>query len=879
MRRTTREILLGERLRTRERVIADSSLFLHSKSARKTSLIKNSPRTRTTRDARARNNNYDKDRERKRRTDSMSFLTEDQVKCYELLQSAKSSDFIDVSFLRIVHQTVASAFPDVLVKRRKKKKNRKGGDGDDVENMNDTDRLNEVFLVCVQIGLTSVIVHFIDEISNDANCVSADAVEARLRDGENIFQFMVDLMEEEKESMMEAVKRKNSSSSSNSKTEEEEKEEEGALARAMVTFQCARRVFETLGAEDVGSRRHNSSSSSSSHNIDNNSDNIMIEKLNALRDESIDLANKAEATMWAVEEGLLKSGHLGNKFSGVAKWSNEVKERRANAKTAYGYDDMSRGDDGDECCLFVDVLLRYLKEKSGNADVASYPFKSVPDALNAIWGGRGGSSEDEEVAQVVKKSLFLYYILDAGLPWKEAPARYARNARIGSKTYSEIRLASLLDESWTFASEPLKDIITSEALPNCATLSGRFLPLQFVKVVHLRGETAAALRTLRARDRNDFTFESVEKATLDVEVRIELGLVAEAFLCAKEQLSLAVRSMAATKGDEEEEKEELIVIEQLANILTMKIAEYCADVRQLDQIIAMPLQNTALNGSMERAFLSWLWENKIRDDVSAEHTILYFLQRGRTAEAVEAYARILDLERRGGAIAWGKAKKETIEMLEERAKDLPVVVQQMSTDNLGTGSVKVDEKLGREMERMKTEDKLSADVTILEAVSAVASSAPDFVLRAAGDSGVQPSPFLRPLTTSPASGDEFPRDALRASQTHRLARSPFDVGGPGRRQSSKSNVDQAGEDANMMQVADVGANNVSFARRPKLFVRSEAAIPPPPIKKSDLPPLPSLSPLAANTNTSAGPAGVNITAPSPTRASPRTRLSKGTRRT
>ena len=874
MRRTTREILLGERLRTRERVIADSSLFLHSKSARKTSLIKNSPRTRTTRDARARNNNYDKDRERKRRTDSMSFLTEDQVKCYELLQSAKSSDFIDVSFLRIVHQTVASAFPDVLVKRRKKKKNRKGGDGDDVENMNDTDRLNEVFLVCVQIGLTSVIVHFIDEISNDANCVSADAVEARLRDGENIFQFMVDLMEEEKESMMEVVKRENSSS--NSKTEEED---EGALARAMVTFQCARRVFETLGAEDVGSRRHNSSSSSSSHNIDNNSDNIMIEKLNALRDESIDLANKAEAAMWAVEEGLLKSGHLGNKFSGVAKWSNEVKERRANAKTAYGYDDMSRGDDGDECCLFVDVLLRYLKEKSGNADVASYPFKSVPDALNAIWGGKVGSSEDEEVAQVVKKSLFLYYVLDAGLPWKEAPARYARSARIGSKTYSEIRLASLLDESWTFASEPLKDIITNEALPNCATLSGRFLPLKFVKVVHLRGETAAALRTLRARDRNDFTFESVEKATLDVEVRIELGLVAEAFLCAKEQLSLAVRSMAATKGDEEEEKEELIVIEQLANILTMKIAEYCADVRQLDQIIAMPLQNTALNGSMERAFLSWLWENKIRDDVSAEHTILYFLQRGRTAEAVEAYARILDLEKRGGAIAWGKAKKETIEMLEERAKDLPVVVQQMSTDNLGTGSVKVDEKLGREMERMKTEDKLSADVTILEAVSAVTSSAPDFVLRAAGDSGVQPSPFLRPLTTSPASGDEFPRDALRASQTHRLARSPFDVGGPGRRQSSKSNVDQAGEDANMMQVADVGANNVSFARRPKLFVRSEAAILPPPIKKSDLPPLPSLSPLAANTNTSAGPAGVNITAPSPTRASPRTRLSKGTRRT
>ena len=99
--------------------------------------------------------------------------------------------------------------------------------------------------------------------------------------------------------------------------------------------------------------------------------------------------------------------------------------------------------------------------------------------------------------------------------------------------------------------------------------------------------------------------------------------------------------MAANDNDDEEGE---AIVERLASILTMKIAEYCRTVA-LDQIIAMPLQNTALNGSMERAFLSWLWENKIREDVSAEHTILYFLQRGRTTEAVEAYARIVDLEK------------------------------------------------------------------------------------------------------------------------------------------------------------------------------------------------------------------------------------------
>ena len=46
---------------------------------------------------------------------------------------------------------------------------------------------------------------------------------------------------------------------------------------------------------------------------------------------------------------------------------------------------------------------------SGDGDVA-YPFKSVPDAKNAIWGrcatlGEAGSSKDEEVSQIVKKSF------------------------------------------------------------------------------------------------------------------------------------------------------------------------------------------------------------------------------------------------------------------------------------------------------------------------------------------------------------------------------------------------------------------------------------------------------------------------------------------
>ena len=97
-------------------------------------------------------------------------LTESRVKCYELLQSATPKDFIDVSFVRVVHQTVASAFPECIRGPRKgtaKVPSPSGG----AAHRDDTDRLHDIFAACIQIGLTSVIAHFIDEISNDADCV------------------------------------------------------------------------------------------------------------------------------------------------------------------------------------------------------------------------------------------------------------------------------------------------------------------------------------------------------------------------------------------------------------------------------------------------------------------------------------------------------------------------------------------------------------------------------------------------------------------------------------------------------------------------------------------------------------------------------------
>jgi len=788
----------------------------------------------------------------------MKALTRSQERCLETLSSCSPKELCSVSHLRSICERVNEASFDegdgekeVSLKRRQHSSRNNNTNNDD-----DVDRLCIVFTACAKNGLANVILHYIDEICNDASFVSADGVEATLRDGACVLKWAEKLLRETELELEEAMKEAcgagpSSSPSSSSFTVEERMES------ALAVFEITQTVFEALGAESNEDEEDRGGRITSMQKT--NSERAVITKLNELRDDAINFRHKAEAAAWACSEGLLKGANLlGNKFQGLSKWANETRERRENASKAIN---ASNEVEEEFSGLFVDVLLKNLAFWTEQRLELIYPFKSVPDALYSIWDSRASAHE----SHLSKKCLFLYYLLDAGLQWKDAPARYARRSRISAKTYAEIRLASLLDESWKSSNECLKKVVVDEALPNAATLAGRALPLQFLEVVHLRGETAAALRCIRARDRNDLLFESVEKAALDVSLRLGLGLIADAFISARDSLSIANRSSFSD-----------IELENLAEIVTFKIAEFCSDTRQLDRLIALPLQNTAAGGVMERAFLKFLWNNLY--DVPAEHTILYFLERGRTIEAIEAYARLTYLEKRGSEITWGHAKADTIEMLERLAKEgLPdTLLFSLSTDGLGDGSIKGGETLGREMERMKAEDKLSVDVTIWEAVSQNAQDlAPtDFVLRAAGNCDTQPSPFLRPHFATTTSVEEIGNVPLTTG-IHRLAISPFEKIYLSRSNNKREEREEREEE--MLQVVDNGAN-VPFSRRVKQSIRSESVLLPVSHKfrsnnnegGGELPPLPSLSPLAMHNEDNTFKASSSL--------SPLTRLLKGTKR-
>ena len=128
--------------------------------------------------------------------------------------------------------------------------------------------------------------------------------------------------------------------------------------------------------------------------------------------------------------------------------------------------------DADGGGLFLDDLLAGV-----GVHAPPYPFKSATEAAERVF--RHGSAAP--AALVAKQSLFLYYLLDAGLPPDGAPARFASHVRLHPRLFVETRCAALLDDHGNSASLELA----------CALLPGAShpgLPLGFVATLARRGE-------------------------------------------------------------------------------------------------------------------------------------------------------------------------------------------------------------------------------------------------------------------------------------------------------------------------------------------------------------------------------------------------------
>lgn len=529
----------------------------------------------------------------------------------------------------------------------------------------DVERLHEIFDACVAGGAPSVPTHYADEACVDESFVSDDGVEAYVRDGECVLAWA-----------MRALK--NASTRLDGSSGRPDEARASAAEDATRTLDALRRTTETLGADASGRTAGEVAP--------------QFKRLQSVRDEVVCRQLQAEALLWAARSGL-SSGAVGAAHGGPAAWAGAVQRRRAAAQEC-----SSDGRFGGPMSTFLDDLLAGVGEHK-----PAYPFKTVSEAARSVFV----EGDASPTALIAKRCLFLYFLLDSGLPHDGAPLDYARQARIHPRLFMETRAAVLLDD---MANEAALD----EACALLPQIAHPLLPVKFIASLAKRGRSATALMVARARAPHGAlaTTPDAETMALDVSIRLDCDLVAEAFVAARDSFKLLPKLHEVKTG------RYLVSL-----LLDHGVRQLC-----LDNILALPFY-----GEMEKILLELLWER--RESVPIETGVEYLLNRGRALEAASLYTKAKE-EGRLDAQRTVKLKAR----LEENLAQLPVPQKVLARD-AATDAKDASVILPR---RLVVESSTDLSSTVSALVTQTEPRAFNAIVRPASEDAAGPTPFVRP---------------------------------------------------------------------------------------------------------------------------------------
>jgi len=455
----------------------------------------------------------------------------------------------------------------------------------------DIDRLHDVFDACARAGCASVIAHYVEEVclSDDGRFSSDDGAEAYARDGACASAWARRATARASEKMHASAGRPREARIA-------------AVEDAMRTLEAARRTVEALGGMKE----------------DGAAPNAERAALRTTADDVVSRQLQAEALLWAAREGL--SDAVGARYGGPAAWAGAVQRRRSAA---------TKGDErfgGARATTFLDDLLAGVGEHS-----PAYPFKTVTDAAKCVFVD--GSATP--TALVAKKCLFLYFLLDSGLPHDGSPIAYARQARIHPRLFQETRAAVLLDDIENEAS-------LDEACELLPRVAHPLLPVKFIASLARRGRATTALMVARARAPSSSDTEAI---ALDVSIRLACGLIAEAFIAVRD----AFKTFPELRGESKS-----------GAYLVRLLVDHGVEQLCLDKVLELPFY-----GEMERALLDLLWTR--RSEIPVETGILYLLNRGRALEASALFSKA-----RGEGRLEDEHAAKLVDRLRESVARLPV---------------------------------------------------------------------------------------------------------------------------------------------------------------------------------------------------------------
>ncbi|XP_065857743.1 E3 ubiquitin-protein ligase HOS1 [Euphorbia lathyris] len=496
----------------------------------------------------------------------------------------------------------------------------------------DVQRLYALFDVAMENNLVSLICHYVTDVCMDETAVSSDPVIAFLLDEvvvkdwcKRTFQNI--LLELQAIYNLEA---------------EEMKSRLNVLVKLSVHLGGLSDVLEVLESSFKG-------------NI-----SAQLHDLQHLQESILKTKQHMEIMKWCIRHNFL--GKVKSRYTNFASWRSVVRERKSAAIKRSWPDVVNQS--VDSCMmigsLFIEDALENLEIEQGfvqgtgeELDLASlqndpgsffklegvvgcYPFENLRAAVDVLFL-RGGSD-----LIVAKQAILLYYFFDRHwtMPdetWRYIVDDFAATFGVTRHALLESLVFYLLDDS---SEEALKD--ACHLLPE---ISGLSTHPKIAQVLLEREVPETALMVLRWSARDGSQNISLNEAVTAVRVRVECGLLTEAFMHQR-TLCTKVREKKWKDGPHENASSELKgdcrIWEDWVEILVTELCCLCIKSKLVDRMIELPW-----NSEEEKYIHKCLLECAIHDPSTTIGSLLvvFYLQRYRYAEACQVDLKLQNMEK------------------------------------------------------------------------------------------------------------------------------------------------------------------------------------------------------------------------------------------
>ncbi|XP_047951074.1 E3 ubiquitin-protein ligase HOS1 isoform X2 [Salvia hispanica] len=495
----------------------------------------------------------------------------------------------------------------------------------------DVQRLYSLFDVTLENNLVSLICHYITDVCMDESAVSSDPVTALLLDE----KVVKDWCRRTFESILKEL------NAIYSQTASEMKNHLSSLLKISSKLAGMSNVLEVLESSFRGSI------------------SVMLQDLNHLQESILKTKQHLEIMAWCIRHQFLENVRF--RFSDFASWSSSVRERKSaaiyrawpdsvagilgsgeqstsslfiedalsNLETDEGYGQQGEGELAISSLLASVGNLVFQSKLQGLA--GCYPFESLRVAVDLLFL-QGNSS-----LVVAKQAIFLYFLFDRHwtIPedkWRDIVDDFAVTFCITRHSLLESFVFYLLDDHTDEALE--------EACRLLPEIAGPHIHPKVAQALLERQNPDAALMVLRWSGRDGgATLVSVGEAVTAVRVRVECGLLTEAFM---------YQRMICTKVKDKKLKDAYDEAnEQLNNwlmwleILVSEICCLCIKRNLVDRMIELPW-----NADEERYLHKCMFDVAQNDPTSTMGSLLvvFHLQRYRYVEAYQVHSKLQTLE-------------------------------------------------------------------------------------------------------------------------------------------------------------------------------------------------------------------------------------------